>query len=87
MDEMPEVGLFLNNLNNYDSSVELLVNQMQSNFELKKAMKTVSTIVLLSLRNASFTKMCPFLSKENGQLIWRGQKQSYVVGVGKNKVY
>ena len=33
MEDMPDLGIYLNDLNNYDSSVEILVNEMQTNFE------------------------------------------------------
>ncbi len=37
MEDMPEIGLYLNDLNNFDSSAEILVTEMQKNFELSKA--------------------------------------------------
>ena len=37
MDDMPEIGLFLNDLNNFDSSAEILVNEMQGTVELSNA--------------------------------------------------
>ena len=42
---MPKVGLYLNDLNNFDSSAEILVTQMQHNFELKKAFVAVGLII------------------------------------------
>ena len=40
---MSKIGLYLNDLNNFDSSAETLVNQIQNQFELDQNSKIVGS--------------------------------------------
>jgi hypothetical protein len=42
VDEMCELGLFLNDLNSFDGTCEMLVTELQHNNQLQKAIEKVS---------------------------------------------
>jgi hypothetical protein len=46
MGQMHQVGLYLNDLNKFDGSAEMLVTELQHHDQLQKAFETVREIIL-----------------------------------------
>lgn len=45
MEQMSKVGLYLNDLNKFDGSAEILVTELQHNSQLQKAFETVNKLI------------------------------------------
>lgn len=46
MEQLEEIGLYLNDLNKYDGTAEMLVTELQHSDQLRKAFDAVNTFFL-----------------------------------------
>jgi hypothetical protein len=66
MDQLHEIGLYLNDLNKFDGSAEMLVTELQHGDQLQKAFDAVNSY--LNNKFWQFIKMCLICSQKQRSL-------------------